>query len=80
MPTIAFIGVFGLGASVTGTDQLQYLCRSDIFMNMNAASIDVPKQKSTVTILRPGGKTVRKPFDVLIVRRFPISHKADQGA
>ncbi|MCI9559906.1 MAG: hypothetical protein HFG52_11825 [Lachnospiraceae bacterium] len=49
-------------------------------MNMNAVSIDVPKQKSTVTILRPGGKTVRKPFDVLIVRRFPISHKADQGA
>lgn len=33
-------------------------------MNMNAVGIDVSKRKSTVAILRPGGKTVAKPFDV----------------
>ena len=33
-------------------------------MNMNAVGIDVSKRKSTVAILRPGGKTVVKPFDV----------------
>lgn len=50
--------------SKTGTDQLQSLFRSDIFMNMNAVGIDVSKRKSTVAILRPGGKAVGKPFDV----------------
>ncbi len=34
-------------------------------MNMNAVGIDVSKRKSTVAILRPAGKTVVKPFDVL---------------
>ena len=43
---------------------LQSLFRSDIFMNMNAVGIDVSKRKSTVAILRPGGKAVGKPFDV----------------
>lgn len=33
-------------------------------MNMNAVGIDVSKGKSTVTILRPGGEFVTKPFDV----------------
>ena len=33
-------------------------------MNMNAVGIDVSKRKSTVAILRPGGKVVVKPFDV----------------
>lgn len=33
-------------------------------MNMNAVGIDVSKRKSTVAILRPGGKSVVKPFDV----------------
>lgn len=33
-------------------------------MNMNAVGIDVSKRKSTVEILRPGGKVVAKPFDV----------------
>ena len=33
-------------------------------MNMNAVGIDVSKRKSTVAILRPGGKTLVKPFDV----------------
>lgn len=33
-------------------------------MNMNAVGIDVSKRKSTVAILRPGGKIVVKPFDV----------------
>ena len=33
-------------------------------MNMNAVGIDVSKRKSTVAILRPGGKLVLKPFDV----------------
>lgn len=33
-------------------------------MNMNAIGIDVSKRKSTVAILRPGGKVVAKPFDV----------------
>lgn len=33
-------------------------------MNMNAVSIDVSKRKSTVTILRPDGKAVLKPFNV----------------
>ena len=33
-------------------------------MNMNAVGIDVSKWKSTVAILRPGGKVVVKPFDV----------------
>ena len=33
-------------------------------MNMNAVGIDVSKRKSTVAILRPGGKVVTKPFDV----------------
>lgn len=33
-------------------------------MNMNAVGIDVSKRKSTITILRPGGKAVVKPFDV----------------
>ena len=33
-------------------------------MNMNAVGIDVSKRKSTVSILRPGGKVVVKPFDV----------------
>ena len=50
--------------SKTGTDQLQSLFKSDIFMNMNAVGIDVSKRKSTVAILRPGGKTVGKPFDL----------------
>ena len=31
---------------------------------MNAVGIDVSKRKSTVAILRPGGKDVVKPFDV----------------
>ena len=30
----------------------------------NAVGIDVSKGKSTVTVLQPGGTTVRKPFDV----------------
>lgn len=34
-------------------------------MNMYAVGIDVSKRKSTVTILRPGGKVVVRPFDVL---------------
>ena len=50
--------------SKTGTDQLQYKRRSDIFINMNAVGIDVSKRKSTVAILQPAGKTVVKPFDV----------------
>ena len=33
-------------------------------MNMNAVGIDVSKRKSTVAILRPGGKVVVKPFDL----------------
>lgn len=33
-------------------------------MNMNAVGIDVSKRKSTVAILRPGGKVIVKPFDV----------------
>ena len=33
-------------------------------MIMNAVGIDVSKRKSTVAILRPGGKVVTKPFDV----------------
>ncbi len=33
-------------------------------MNMYAVGIDVSKRKSTVAILRPGGKVVVKPFDV----------------
>ena len=33
-------------------------------MNMNAVGIDVSKRKSTVAILRPGGRIVVKPFDV----------------
>ena len=33
-------------------------------MNMYAVGIDVSKRKSTVTILRPGGKVVVRPFDV----------------
>ncbi len=33
-------------------------------MNMNAVGIDVSKRKSTVAVLRPGGKIVAKPFDV----------------
>jgi hypothetical protein len=32
-------------------------------MNMNAVGIDVSKCKSSVAILRPGGKVVVKPFD-----------------
>ena len=67
--------------SKTGTDQLQSLFRSDIFMNMNAVGIDVSKRKSTVAILRPGGKAVGKPFDVphLSVKQkyavfFPVRH------
>lgn len=33
-------------------------------MNMNAVGIDVSKRKSTVAVLRPGGKVVVKPFDI----------------
>lgn len=33
-------------------------------MNMNAVGIDVSKRKSTVAILRPGGKVIVKPFDI----------------
>lgn len=33
-------------------------------MNMNAVGIDVSKRKSTVVILRPGGKAILKPFDI----------------
>lgn len=33
-------------------------------MIMNAVGIDVSKRKSTVSILRPGGEVVAKPFDV----------------
>ena len=33
-------------------------------MNMNAVGIDVSKRKSTVAILRPGGRVVVKPFDI----------------
>ena len=33
-------------------------------MNMNAVGIDVSKRKSTVAVLRPGGETVIKPFDI----------------
>lgn len=30
----------------------------------NAVGIDTSKGKSTVTVLQPGGRVVRKPFDV----------------
>lgn len=30
----------------------------------NAVGIDASKGKSTVTVLQPGGRVVRKPFDV----------------
>ena len=30
----------------------------------NAVGIDASKGKSTVTVLQPGGKVIRKPFDV----------------
>ena len=33
-------------------------------MNMNAVGIDVSKRKSTIAVLRPGGKILMKPFDV----------------
>lgn len=34
-------------------------------MNLNAVGIDVSKRKSTVAVLRPGGKiVVAPPFDV----------------
>ena len=33
-------------------------------MNMNAIGIDVSKRKSMVSILRPGGEVVAKPFEV----------------
>lgn len=32
---------------------------------LNAVGIDVSKGKSTVTVLRPAGETVRKPFNVV---------------
>ncbi len=33
-------------------------------MNMNAVGIDVSKRKSMVSILRPGGEVVSKPFEI----------------
>lgn len=33
-------------------------------MNRNAVGIDVPKRKSMVAILRPGGEVIAKPFEV----------------
>ena len=33
-------------------------------MNMNAVGIDVSKRKSMVTILRPAGEVVAKPFEI----------------
>ncbi len=33
-------------------------------MNMNAVGIDVSKRKSMVSILRPGGEVVAKPFEI----------------
>ena len=50
--------------SKTGTDQLQSQLKNDIFMNLDAVSIDVSKCKNTVVILRPGGTVVANPFDV----------------
>ena len=50
--------------SKTGTDQLQSHIRSDLPMGMNTVGIDVSKWKSTVAILRPGGKVIVKLFDV----------------
>ena len=31
---------------------------------LNAVGIDISKGKSTVTVLQPGGVSLRKPFDV----------------
>ena len=36
-------------------------------MNMNAVGIDVSKKKSTVAVLRPGGKVLINPFDIFHV-------------
>ena len=46
-------------------------------MSMNTVGIDVSKWKSTVAILRPGGKVIVKLFDVphTLVRCFPIPYK-----
>ena len=33
-------------------------------MNLNAGGIDVSKRKSTVSVLRPGGDVLMKPFDI----------------
>lgn len=33
-------------------------------MNLNAVGIDVSKRKSTVSVLRPGGDVLMKPFDI----------------
>lgn len=33
-------------------------------MNLNAVGIDVSKRKSTISVLRPGGQVLMKPFDV----------------
>ena len=33
-------------------------------MNLNAVGIDVSKRKSTVSVLRPGGEVLMKPFDI----------------
>ena len=40
----------------------------------NAVGIDVSKGKSTVAVLQPGGTIVRKPFDVILQKRFPFCH------
>ena len=48
--------------SKTGIYPLQYILRSDKFMN--AVGIDVSKGKSMVAILRPYGEIVASPFEV----------------
>jgi len=44
-------------------------------MNMNAVGIDVSKRKSTVAPLRPGGKVVVRPFNVLHLSADSLSLK-----
>ena len=36
----------------------------EVFIMYNAVGIDVSKGKSTITIIRPQGVVIRKPFDV----------------
>ena len=42
-------------------------------MNMNAVGIDVSKRKSTVAVLRPGGKVVVKPYYNIFMVNIPYS-------